>query len=66
MRVARAADHAGCAFEERLRAHLPCTRRSTSARTTRRRATTHHALAAGVAVFDGGAGRAILGCGRRW
>lgn len=28
MRVARAADHAGCAFEERLRAHLPCTRRS--------------------------------------
>jgi ribose 5-phosphate isomerase B len=66
MRIALAADHAGYALKERLRAHLASRGHEVldlGAHDTAPSDYPDHALAAGLAVLDGRAERAILVCG---
>ncbi|HEX9401299.1 MAG TPA: RpiB/LacA/LacB family sugar-phosphate isomerase [Anaeromyxobacter sp.] len=66
MRVALAADHAGYALKERLRAHLGSRGHEVldlGAHDASPSDYPDHALAAGLAIVDGRAERAILVCG---
>ncbi len=66
MRIALAADHAGYALKERLRGHLASRGHEVldlGAHDTTPSDYPDHALAAGLAVLDGRAERAILVCG---
>jgi len=66
MKVALAADHAGYTLKERLRAHLVSRGHEVldlGAHDTTPSDYPDHALAAGLAVLDGRAERAILVCG---
>jgi ribose 5-phosphate isomerase B len=66
MKVALAADHAGYALKERLRAHLASRGHEVldlGAHDTTPSDYPDHALAAGLAVLDGRAERAIVVCG---